>query len=366
MGFGRRSSRPVMVRHVKIGGGAPVSIQSMTKTDTRDVPATIEQIRELEEAGCDIVRLAVPDEEAARALRKIREATDVPLVADIHFDYRLAIAAIRAGVDKLRINPGNIGGREKITEVARAAADAGIPIRVGVNSGSIRRELIAKYGGPVAPALLESARESIDILEDAGFRDLVLSLKAASPQVTIEAYRLAAKEFDLPLHIGLTESGSPRYGIVKSSVVIGTLLAEGIGDTIRVSLTAPPVEEVRIGRAILNSLGLGRPALDVVSCPTCGRCRVDLARIVKDFEERVGDLKDLPLKVAIMGCEVNGPGEARDADVGLAMGDGYGLIFVHGKPVRKVSAGEALDALLSEIRGLGRRTDEGSGDNSRI
>ncbi|HHV61616.1 MAG TPA: flavodoxin-dependent (E)-4-hydroxy-3-methylbut-2-enyl-diphosphate synthase [Firmicutes bacterium] len=352
----RRKSRRVNVGTVQIGGDAPVSVQSMTKTDTRDVKATIEQIARLEEIGCDIVRVAVPDVEAAEALRLIRKATRVPLVADIHFDYRLALRALEAGVDKLRINPGNIGPRSGVEEIAREAASRGVPIRVGVNAGSLDRRLLDKYGGRTADALAESAIESAKILEDAGFGDIVISLKASDPATTIDAYRLVAKACEYPLHVGLTEAGSPRSGTVKSAIVIGLLLAEGIGDTIRVSLTGDPVEEVRVGREILMTLGMRGREVEIISCPTCGRCKVDLRKVVREVEDKIpGILPNLrfPLKVAIMGCEVNGPGEARDADIGLACGKGGGILFIKGEMVRRLNEDEFVDALVGEIKKMG-------------
>ncbi|NPV52273.1 MAG: flavodoxin-dependent (E)-4-hydroxy-3-methylbut-2-enyl-diphosphate synthase [Firmicutes bacterium] len=356
----RRKSRRVNVGAVQIGDGAPVSVQSMTKTDTRDVEGTVRQIERLQEAGCDIVRVAVPDVEAAEALKLIRRAARAPLVADIHFNYRLALLALDAGVDKLRINPGNIGPRSRVEEIAREASMRGVPIRVGVNAGSLDRGLLDKYGGRTAEALAESAIESARILEDAGFGDIVISLKASDPATTIDAYRLVAQACDYPLHVGLTEAGSPRSGTVKSAIVIGLLLAEGIGDTIRVSLTGDPVEEVRVGKEILMTLGMRRREVEIISCPTCGRCRVDLREVVREVEDRIpGILPNLraPLKVAIMGCEVNGPGEARDADVGLACGKGGGALFVKGEIARRLGEDEFVDALVDEIRRLGGSSD---------
>lgn len=347
----RRNARKVRVKDVVIGQGAPVSVQSMTKTDTRDVEGTLLQIRRLADAGCDIVRCAIPDAPAAEAFVEIRHRSPLPLVADVHFDYRLAVAATEAGADKLRINPGNIGDRERITQVARAAKARGIPIRVGVNSGSVERDLLAKYGGPCAEALVESARRSARLLEDEGFADIVLSIKASDVRTTIEAYEAVAGETDYPLHVGLTEAGGMRSGTVKSSVAIGALLLKGIGDTIRVSLTADPVEEVKVGQAILSGLGLRSFGVEVISCPTCGRCHGDLMKILEEVENRVAGLR-APVKVAVMGCEVNGPGEAREADLGVALGEGVGLLFVRGRPVARIAQREVADRLVAEIAKL--------------
>lgn len=350
---GRRKTRKVRVKDVFIGGDAPISVQSMTKTDTSDVEGTLLQIRKLADAGCDIVRCAIPDPPAAEAFAEIRRRAPVPLVADVHFDYRLALAAIEAGADKLRINPGNIGGREKVARVARAAKERGIPIRVGVNSGSVEKDLLAKYGGPCAEALVESARRSAGLLEDEGFADIILSIKASDVRTTIEAYEAVAGETDYPLHVGLTEAGGVRSGTVKSSVAIGALLLKGIGDTIRVSLTADPVEEVKVGQAILSSLGLRSFGVEVISCPTCARCRGDLLKILEEVENRVAGLR-VPVKVAVMGCEVNGPGEAREADLGVALGEGVGLLFVRGRPVGRIPQHEVADRVVQEIARLGR------------
>ncbi|MEW5866971.1 MAG: flavodoxin-dependent (E)-4-hydroxy-3-methylbut-2-enyl-diphosphate synthase [Bacillota bacterium] len=344
----RRKTRKVRVKDVFIGGDAPISVQSMTKTNTSDVEGTLLQIRKLADAGCDIVRCAIPDAPAAEAFAEIRRRSPLPLVADVHFDYRLALAAIEAGADKLRINPGNIGGREKVARVARAAKERGIPIRVGVNSGSVEKDLLAKYGGPCAEALVESARRSAGLLEDEGFADIILSIKASDVRTTIEAYEAVAGETDYPLHVGLTEAGGVRSGTVKSSVAIGALLLRGIGDTIRVSLTADPVEEVKVGQAILSGLGLRSFGVEVISCPTCGRCHGDLPKILEEVENRVAGLR-VPVKVAVMGCEVNGPGEAKEADLGVALGEGVGLLFVQGRPAGRVPQHEIADRLIAEI-----------------
>jgi len=353
----RHRTRKIKVGPIEIGGDAPVSVQSMTKTRTTDVAGTVAQIRRLEEVGCELVRVAVPDKEAAGALGAIRRETRIALAADVHFDYRLALAALDAGVDKLRINPGNIGGADRVAEVARAAAERGVPVRIGVNAGSLEKDLRAQVEAAadrddaLAGAMVESARRHIKLFEDVGFRDIILALKASSVRPTVEAYRLMAERSDYPLHLGITEAGTAFAGTVKSAVGIGMLLADGIGDTIRVSLTAPPEEEVRAGYAILQSLGLRRGGPEVTSCPTCGRCRIDVVQLAEEVERRVAEI-GRPLHIAVMGCEVNGPGEARDADVGIAGGEGCGVLFVKGEIVRKVPETEILDALLAEVRKL--------------
>ncbi len=343
----RRMTKKIYLGKVPVGGGSPVTVQSMTKTDTRDVGATINQIRELEALGCDIVRVAVPDEEAARALAEIKKEIQVPLVADIHFDYKLAILAIESGADGIRINPGNIGRKEYVREVVRAAAERQVPIRIGVNAGSLHRKFLEKYGR-TAEALVESALAHVALLEKEGYFNLKISVKASSVKMTIEAYRLLAERVEYPLHLGVTEAGGPWTGTIKSAIGIGTLLAEGIGDTIRVSLTAPPHEEVKVGLAILRSLGLRKQGIELISCPTCGRCQFDLFAVVKAVEERLPHVEG-PLKVAVMGCTVNGPGEAKEADVGIAGGKGCGLLFKKGKLIRKVPEAELVDVLLAEI-----------------
>jgi (E)-4-hydroxy-3-methylbut-2-enyl-diphosphate synthase len=337
----------VRVGDVGIGGGAPVSVQSMTNTDTRDVQATIGQIRRLEEAGCQIVRIAVPDEAAARSLAEIKATARIPIVADIHFDHRLALIALESGVDKLRINPGNIGSVRKVKEVAQAAAERGVPIRIGANAGSIDR---AKYGEPTAAALAASAIDQAKMLEDIGFRDVVLSMKAFDVPMTIEAYRIVADRTAYPLHLGVTEAGLPWEGTIRSAVGIGTLLAEGIGDTLRVSLTGDPVEEVLAGFEILAALDLYVKPLTLICCPTCGRCRIDIPAVAAAIRERVGRMNlSRPIKIAVMGCSVNGPGEAAMADVGVAGGEDFGLLFARGKPLRKVAETAIVDELASEV-----------------
>ncbi|UCF21668.1 MAG: flavodoxin-dependent (E)-4-hydroxy-3-methylbut-2-enyl-diphosphate synthase [Gemmatimonadota bacterium] len=344
----RQSTRRVLIGDVPVGGGAPISIQSMTLASPVDVAASIEEIQRLAEAGVDIVRTAVPSDEAADKLPELVKNSPVPLVADIHFNYRLAIKAAEAGVAKLRLNPGNIGGADRVRAVVDAARARGLPIRVGVNAGSLERDLLKKYGRPTAEAMVESARRHVRLLEDAGFEDTVISLKASHVPLMIEAYRLAAREFTYPLHLGVTEAGTPRAGNIKSAVGIGTLLAEGIGDTLRVSLSADPVEEVHAARSILEALDLRRESIRIIACPGCGRLQVDLIRLAEEVEERTREIRK-PLTVAVMGCAVNGPGEAREADIGVAGGKGEGLLYVRGKMVRKVREAEIIDALLDLI-----------------
>jgi (E)-4-hydroxy-3-methylbut-2-enyl-diphosphate synthase len=331
----RRKTRRIRVGEVQVGGGAPISVQSMTDTDTRDVRATVGRIRSLAREGCEIVRVAVPDGAAARAFRKIRAASPIPVIADIHFDHRLAVACADAGADCLRINPGNIGGEERTLEVLKAARANGIPVRIGVNAGSLEKDLLRKHGGPTPGALAESAARWVRFCEKARFTRLKFSLKASDVVTTVEAYRLFSRRFDYPLHIGVTEAGTLFSGTIKSAVGLGILLSEGIGDTLRVSLTGPPEEEVRAGWQILKSLGLRKRGPDFISCPTCGRVSIDVTGIALEVERRLSRLKT-PLKVAVMGCAVNGPGEAREADVGVAGGKGEGLIFVKGEIVKKV------------------------------
>ena len=347
----RNETRQVRVGSVLIGGGAPVSVQSMTNTKTSDVDATVEQLRELKAAGCEIARVSVPDRASAEALPAILEQIDIPVVADIHFDYRLALAAIDAGVAKVRINPGNIGREERIRAVLDRAAERGVPIRVGVNAGSLEKDLLEKYGGPTPEAMVESALRHVEICHRQGFYDVVVSLKASDVLTTVAAYRLAAEEMDCPLHLGITEAGTLLTGTVKSSVGLGILLAEGIGDTIRVSLTADPVQEVKVGVEILKSLGLRKQGVTIISCPTCARVEVDLIPIVEELEARLADVKT-PLHVAVMGCAVNGPGEARGADVGVACGKHSALLFRKGEIIRKVRESEIVDVLEQEVRRL--------------
>ena len=344
-------TRTIDVGGVRIGGGAPVSIQSMTNTPTHDVEATLAQIRALAAAGCDIVRVAVPDMAAAKAVGALKAGSPVPLVADIHFDYRLALEAAEQGIDKIRINPGNIGAPERVEAVAKVCKERHIPIRVGVNGGSLERELLAKYGGPTPEAMVESALGHIELLERYGFEDICVSLKASSVPATMNAYRLMAQRYDYPLHLGVTEAGTREIGELKAAAGIGGLLALGIGDTLRVSLTADPVEEVYAARRILKAIGLRREGPELISCPTCGRCHVDLFRIAREVEEQLKDCEK-DIKIAVMGCAVNGPGEARDADIGLAGGKGEMLLFRKGEPLRKVPEAEAVAALVAEVEGL--------------
>jgi len=344
----RKKTRVIHVGQVPIGGGHPIPVQSMTKTDTRNVKATVKQIQSLVLSGCEIIRIAVPDAEAAKALGRIKQLVPIPVIADIHFDWRLALEAIRQGVDGLRINPGNIGAKWKVAEVVSAASDKAVPIRIGVNAGSLSRKLLEKYGHPTPEALLESAGEHINILEGLGFKEIKVSLKASSVLTTVDAYRLFSRRFRYPLHVGISEAGPSFTGMIKSSVGLGILLAEGIGDTIRVSLSADPEEEVRVGYEILKSLGLREKGVNLISCPTCGRCEIDIRGLASKVENRLKDIRK-PLTVAVMGCVVNGPGEAREADIGIAGGKGFGLLFKKGKVVRKLDEDKLLDALLKEI-----------------
>ena len=344
----RKITRQIHIGAVAIGGGAPVSVQSMTNTKTQDAQATVRQIEALAAAGCDIVRLAVPDKEAAANIGRIKAQTTVPLVADIHFDYRLALQAIEQGIDALRLNPGNIGGAENVRRVAEAAKARGIPIRIGVNAGSLDKRLLAKYGGITAEALVESALEHVRLLEEQDFHDMKISLKAHDVPLTLAAYRLMSERCGYPLHLGITEAGTVRSGIIKSAVGIGALLAEGIGDTLRVSLTGDPIVEVRVAREILKSLGLRDYGPTLISCPTCGRTAIDLPSIAERVEERLSGIAR-PIQVAVMGCVVNGPGEARGADVGIAGGKGVGLVFRKGEVVRQVKEEELVEELFREI-----------------
>ncbi len=347
----RRKTRPIFIGKVQVGGDAPVSVQSMTNTDTKDTASTIEQINRLADEGCEIIRLAVPDIEAADALPVILRGVNIPLVADIHFDYRLALEAIKAGVDGLRINPGNIGGRKRVAALVAAARDRGIPIRIGVNAGSLEQELLERYGGVTAAAMVESALRHIDMLEGMNYNQIKISLKASDITVMLEAYRMLAERVDYPFHIGVTEAGTMRYGTVKSAIGIGILLNEGIGDTLRVSLTGDPLDEIRVGYDILKALGIRQRGVEVISCPTCGRTQIDLVKIAGEVEEKLQFLKK-PLKVAVMGCIVNGPGEAREADVGIAGGKGTGLIFRKGEVIRKVPEARLVEELLKEVANI--------------
>ena len=352
--------KAVMCRDVKIGGGAPISIQSMTNTPTADVKATMEQIRRLEEAGCQIVRMAVPDMEAAQALYEIRKQTDLPLVADIHFDHRLALEAIRAGMDKIRINPGNIGSEDKVKEVVDLAKDYHIPIRVGVNSGSLEKDILQRYGKVTAEGLAESALRNVALLEKYDFDDIVISLKSSNVKMNYEAYKIVNEKSDHPLHIGVTEAGTPSRGKIKSAAGVGALLLEDIGDTMRISLTADPVEEVIFAQELLAALGIRKDAIEIVSCPTCGRTEVDLEKIAESIERRLHEVTDKGvsgIKIAVMGCAVNGPGEARGADLGVACGKGKGVIFSGGEILKTVPE----EAIADEIIKLAGEYDKNTG-----
>ncbi len=346
----KRQTKSIRLGNLFIGGGAPIVVQSMTKTDTRDVPSTVSQIKNLEEAGCEAVRVAVLDMEAAKAIKAIKKEINIPLIADIHFDYRLALESIKNGVDGMRINPGNIGDKDKVKEVVSASKDKGIPIRIGVNAGSLEKDLLKKYGHPTAEALVESAGRHIKILEDMNFTSIKVSLKASDVPKTIEAYRLFSQKFDYPLHIGISEAGPLFQGTIKSAVGLGVLLWEGIGDTMRVSLTAEPAEEVKVAYEILKSLHLRERGPEIISCPTCGRCQIDIQGLVKKVEAKLKEIKN-PVRVAVMGCIVNGPGEAREADIGIAGGNGFGILIKHGKVIKKVKEESLLDALMEEVQG---------------
>ena len=348
MSYERKFSREVSVGSLKIGGNNPISIQSMTNTDTRNAKSTIEQIKRLEEVGCDVVRIAVPDMEAAKNIGEIKKNVNIPVIADIHFDYRLALEAIDQGIDGVRINPGNIGSIDKVKMVVNKCKEKNRKIRIGVNGGSLEKELLEKYGSATAEALVESALCHVKILEDLDFYNIVISLKSSDIYKTIEAYELISKKVDYPLHIGITESGSVKKGTIKSSIGVGALLLKGIGDTIRISLTGDPTEEVIVGKEILRSLNLLNDKIKVVSCPTCGRCNIDLISVVNEVEEKINKI-DKDMTVAIMGCAVNGPGEAKEADIGIAGGKGEGLLFKKGEIVRKIKGDSLVEELLNEI-----------------
>ncbi|ENZ01788.1 4-hydroxy-3-methylbut-2-en-1-yl diphosphate synthase [Clostridium thermobutyricum] len=347
----RRKTRVVSIDNIKIGGENPIVIQSMTNTDTRDAKKTLEQINALVKEGCQMVRCAVPDMEAAEALKEIVKNSPVPIVADIHFDYRLALKAIENGISKLRINPGNIGSIERIKEVVNKAKEYKIPIRIGVNSGSLEKDILEIYGKPTAKGLVESALRHVKILEDLDFHDIIISIKSSDVKMMIESYRLMSEKVDYPLHLGVTESGTKFKGTIKSSVGIGTLLAEGIGDTIRVSLTSNPLEEIEVAKELLKALGLYEEGIEFVSCPTCGRTEIDLIGIAEEVEKRLKNSKK-KIKVAVMGCVVNGPGEAREADIGIAGGKGVGIIFKKGEIIKKVKEEDLVEELLKEIESL--------------
>ena len=347
----RKPTRTIYIGRVPVGGGTPVTVQSMTKTDTRDLSATVDQIHRLQDAGCEIIRVAVPDREAGGNLATIKKAITIPLVADIHFDYRLALLALEQGVDGLRLNPGNIGSRERIAQVVKKAKERSVPIRIGVNAGSLEKKVLKKYGTPSAEALVESALNHVRLLEDEDFDLIKISIKASDPLSTISAFRRISKETDYPLHVGVTEAGPPFSGAIKSAVALGVLLHQGIGDTIRVSLTGEPVLEVMAGYHILRSLHLRDRGVEIISCPLCGRSETNLAPIVREVEERVSSWAD-PLRIAIMGCCVNGPGEAREADVGIAAGKDGGILFRKGKVIRKVKELDLVQTLIAEAQKL--------------
>lgn len=345
------NTRKIRIGSKYIGGGEPILIQSMTNTKTQDVVGTVEQIKRLQEAGCDIVRIAVPDMEAAEAVKQIKRRISIPLVADIHFDYRLAIQAIINGADKIRINPGNIGDKERVKKVVDAAKEREIPIRIGINSGSLEKDMLEKYGHPTADALVESTLNNIRLVESMNFNDIVISIKSSDVMLTVESYMKASKVTDYPLHLGITEAGTVLSGSVKSSVGLGILLYNNIGDTIRVSLTGDPEEEIHAAREILKSLKLMKSGIEVISCPTCGRTNVDLIRVAEEVEARTRSIKvKRPLKLAVMGCAVNGPGEAKEADLGIAGGQGEFLLFIKGKIIRKISQENVIEELIKEIR----------------
>ncbi|MDE3224437.1 MAG: flavodoxin-dependent (E)-4-hydroxy-3-methylbut-2-enyl-diphosphate synthase [Nitrospirota bacterium] len=358
----RRKTRQIRVGHVRIGGDAPISVQSMTIPSTRDVKATVEQIHRLEQAGCELVRVAVPDMEAAEALPKIKAQIAIPLIADIHFDHRLALKAAEV-VDCVRINPGNIGAWWKTAEVIKAVNDRNIPIRVGVNGGSLERHLLEKYGYPTAEALAESALNAVHALEDVGFTNMKVSLKASDVHMAIDAYWLFAQQSNYPLHIGITEAGTAQTGAVKSAIGLGWLLSQGIGDTLRVSLAADPVEEVRVGFEILKSLELRHRGINVIACPTCGRVEIDVVRMANELEKRLGHIT-APLNVSVLGCVVNGIGEGKEADIGIAGGEGVGILFKKGKLVRKVPMEELMDTLIQEVEIMARESEADAGNGT--
>lgn len=345
----RRISRAINIGALSIGGSNPIVVQSMTNTDTRDVRATVAQIKSLQEAGCELVRVAVPDQEAARAIQEIKKSITIPLVADIHFNYRLALSSIDAGADGLRINPGNIGSTSRVREVVNACRDRAIPIRIGVNAGSLEKNLLEKHGEVNARAMVESALEKVKLLEDMDFTDIKISLKASSVSLTVEAYRLIAGQVDYPLHLGITEAGTKDRALIKSALGLGILLEEGIGDTLRVSLTGDPVDEVWAAYEILRGLGIRQRGVELISCPTCGRCEFDLIGLAEEVDRRVRSMAS-PLKIAVMGCVVNGPGEAREADIGIAGGKGSGLLFRRGEIIKKIEQEHLLSELIKEIR----------------
>ncbi len=348
--YGRKQTRVVKIGSVSIGGDHPIAIQSMTNTRTEDAEATIRQILRLEDAGCEIIRATVPTPEAAKAFSVIKKSIHIPLVADIHFDYRMAIAAMENGADKIRINPGNLGSDENLRAVVSCAKERAVPIRVGVNGGSLDKDLLEKYGGITAQGLAESALRKVRMITDLGYENLVISIKSSNVPLCLEAYERVSEACDFPLHMGITEAGTPFRGTIKSCAGIGAILSRGIGDTIRVSLTGDPAEEVRVARELLRSLGLRKEGIEIVSCPTCGRTAIDLIHLAEQVEKMTEQYSDKTLKIAVMGCVVNGPGEARDADLGIAGGKGEGLLFKHGEILRKLPEDELLAALEDELK----------------
>ncbi len=356
MAIVRRHTKQIRIGDILIGGDAPVSVQSMTKTDTRDITATLSQIRSLADAGCDIIRISVPDQESVNAIGVIRKESPIPVIADCHFDYKLGLGALRQGVDGIRINPGNIGGKDRVAEIVREARSRQIPIRIGVNSGSLEKDIYERFGGPTAEALVVSALRHIELFESENFNLIKISLKSSNVLITIQAYKMIAEKTGYPLHLGVTEAGGPFNGAIKSAVAMGILLSEGIGDTIRVSVTGDPLLEVRAGYEILRSLNLRQGGIEIISCPTCARCQIDLFGLLDRIEKELNIINpavkglSLPVKVAIMGCSVNGPGEARDADVGIAGGKGKGVIFKKGNVIRSVKEEHLVEELLFQIR----------------
>lgn len=345
----RCKTQEVWVGNVPIGGSHPITVQSMTNTDTRNAAETIQQIKELESSGCEIIRVAVPDMEAANKLGQIKKEINIPLVADIHFDYRLALTALSQGIDALRINPGNIGSKIKVQKVVEKAQEKNIPIRIGVNAGSLEKHLLEKYNGPTPEAMVESVLAHVDILESLNFNSIIISLKASDVITTCKAYELMAERCNYPLHLGITEAGTLWSGTIKSAIGVGNLLLSGIGDTIRISLTANPIEEVRVGFEILKALGIRQRGPKIISCPTCGRCEIDLIRIAKEVEQALQDVQ-YPYHIAVMGCVVNGPGEAKEADFGIAGGKDCGIVFKKGQPIHRVAENELVSTLLAEIK----------------
>lgn len=345
----RNSTKTISYGNVKVGGNNPISVQSMTNTDTRDVKSTVEQIKRLENEKCDIIRLAVLDTDAAKALKTIKKEVNIPIIADIHFDYRLAIKSVKNGVDGLRLNPGNIGNSDRVREVVKACMDYNVPIRIGVNSGSINKAYLEKYNGVNVNSMVESALEHVRILEEMNFNNIVVSLKSTDIKLTVESYEKISQICSYPLHIGITEAGTKWAGTIKSSIGIGSLLLNGIGDTIRVSLTGNPIEEVKVGKQILRSLDLLKDKVQIISCPTCGRTQVDLEKIANEVEKQTENIFK-PIKVAIMGCAVNGPGEAKEADLGIAAGKGSGLLFKKGEIIKKVKEDQLISELINEIK----------------